>query len=266
MTLLRTLSLAVFVASTGLPGCSLPAASIPDETWRPGEEVGCSRTHGDPGRGAWPKRDQIALRTKLDHGEIAVVSSLGCRVEVLRHCSIDGVLDETARADAVRFERSSGSVLARDLEGACPDATHVIDEATFDTDGHLLHTALRPLTLAGIDLSGTWQGVARQPHGPYQKYDVRFDLRQTGDIVTGTTEIATPDGENWGRMKIEGKIDGTKLYFADVDMLDDDTEFLLQWCMKGGYAVVDPREGRMRGPWRAMACSPGTIDLDRAPR
>ncbi len=267
MTSLRTLSFAVFVTSAGLPGCSLPAASIPDETWRPGEEDGCRpRAHVDPGRGEWPRRDQLALRAKLEQGEVAVVSSLGCRVEVLKHCTIDGELEEQARAQAVRFERASGSVLARDLEGACPDATHVVDEATFDQDGRLLDASLRPLSLAGVDLSGSWEGVARQPYGPFTKYDVRLDLRQTGDVVTGTTEIATPDGENWGRIKLEGKLDGTRLYFADVEMLDEDVDLFLAWCMKGGYAIVDPREGLMKGPWRAMGCSPGTIELDRAPR
>jgi hypothetical protein len=267
MTFLRTLSFAVFVTSAGLSGCSLPAASIPDQTWRPGEEQGCTpRLHGAPSRGDWPKRDQLALRAKLEEGEVAVVSSLGCRVEVLKHCAIDGELEEQSRAHAIRFERASGSLLARDLEGACPDATHVVDEATFDQDGRLLDASLRPLSLAGVDLSGSWEGVARQPYGPYTKYDVRLDLRQTGDVVTGTTEIATPDGENWGRIKLEGKLDGTKLYFADVAMLDEDVDLFLAWCMKGGYAVIDPREGLMKGPWRAMGCSPGTIELDRAPR
>lgn len=241
----------------------MPPASVPTETWRPGEEQTCSPASRDPSRSGWQKRAQLALRAKLDDGEPVVVSALGCRVEVLKHCSLNGEIEEDRAQNATRLSRTSGSILATDLEGACPDATHVVDEATFDESGRLVDVSLRPLSLAGVDLSGTWQGVARQPGGPYDKYDVRFDLRQTGDVVTGTTEIATTDGENWGRLRVEGKIDGTTLYFADVELLDEDIDFFLAWCMKGGFAVVDPREKTMKGPWRAFACMPGSVELER---
>jgi hypothetical protein len=258
------LLLALPLVCIPLAGCDMPPASIPTHSWRPGEEqVTCGPgAFQDPESGAWRARDQRALQAKLERGEPAVVSALGCRVEVLTGCS--------AEADVERVDGEGGAqyfvasdVNARELRGACSGATHVIDHASFSSNGSLRHVSLSALSLDGFDVSGAWQGVMRQPGGPYEIYDVRLDLQQEGDRVTGTSDILTMDGEQWGRLSFEGRLEGTTLYFADVGVVDQEIDLFLAWCMKGGYVVVDPRSRTLRGPWRAFGCLSGSVEATK---
>ncbi len=259
------LALLLVLVALSLTGCfHLPAASIPDRTFRPGDDDRCAPgALVDPRAGAWPKREQRALREALDEGEPVVVSALGCRVDVIPRCTTSGNIEARREGDATTFARGGGGYRALDLRGACPFATHVVDEATFDARGRLVDVSIRELTLEGFDLGGVWRGVLRQPGGPYARYDLRLDLSRRGDLVRGTSEVATVDGDQWGLLRLRGSLRGTTVYFADRGVIDQDISPFLAWCMKGGYAVIDPRAGALRGAWRALACVPGTIEADR---
>ncbi|NUO48249.1 MAG: hypothetical protein HOV80_05250 [Polyangiaceae bacterium] len=248
-----------------IPGCVPVRGSMPAQTWRPGEnEHECRGGAADDATSsAWRERDRLALRAKLERGEAAVVSALGCRVEVLQQCHA-GAPVERAELDGVsHFAVEASGVLAQDLDGACTGATHVVESAAFSQKGRLMTVALAPLSLDGFDVSGTWTGVFRQPGGPYETYELELELVQHGDRVTGSSRVATIDGEYWGNLAFEGRLEGNTLYFADAELVDDNLGIFLDWCMKGGYTVVDPRKGSMGGAWRAFACAPGTLELEQ---
>lgn len=259
-------SLSTAFAALSLTACfHLPPATVPDRTFRSGDDDRCAPgALEDPHAGAWPRREHVALREALDEGEPVVVSALGCRVEVVPRCTTPGSVERSEEGLGATFVRASGSDRALDLRGACPFATHLVDRARFDAEGRLVDVAIHELTLEGFDISGAWKGVLRQPGGPYRRYDVRLDLARTGERVRGTSEVATTDGRQWGELGLRGRVRGTTVYFADTGVIDEDISPFLAWCMKSGYAVIDPRAGAMRGAWRALACVPGSIELEQS--
>ncbi|MEQ9318455.1 MAG: hypothetical protein RIF41_04820, partial [Polyangiaceae bacterium] len=214
----------------------------------------------------WSAAERDALRAQLAHDEPAIVSALGCYVDVLPQCRVDGSYRGTLLdAEVLRLDLGGGPVHADELRGNCEGATHVVSAAA--VDGHdVLSVELAPLSLEGTNLSGTWRGVMRQPGGPYEAYDVRLDIDHDGDRVTGESSLTTTDGAYWGRFRFEGRIDGNAIYFADSELLDEDIGFFLGWCMKGGYLLVDPTRDRLVGPWAAVMCMPGTLSLERDSR
>ena len=177
---------------------------------------------------------------KRQAGELPVASVLGCHLEVLEDCHLS--------ADA------GSPVLASSLTGPCPMATHVLRGET-----------LEALSLADYPLTGTFKGAFTQPKGPYTDYDTTFYLAQNGLVVTGISTIKTRGHDLWGDLEVEGRLSGNVLFFRDVRLLDDNLPIYLAWCIKGGYFVVDPRDGHLHGPAVAPMCEPGTIDLRRVP-
>ncbi|HRN95025.1 MAG: T9SS type A sorting domain-containing protein [Chitinophagales bacterium] len=89
-----------------------------------------------------------------------------------------------------------------------------------------------------LDVSGKWVGKRFQYTADHknvlQTFEYEFDLKQNGDIVTGTTSIS---GENgiFGDMKMRGVISGNKLIFEEYEIV---SENILNegktWCYKVG--------------------------------
>jgi hypothetical protein len=259
-------ALALTFLSAATVACIPMRGTMPTQTWRPGEdERACSPSSlDDASSKAWRDRDRLALRAKLEHGETAVVSALGCRVEVLQQCHANATVRRAELDDVSHFAVKADGVRAQDLDGACAGATHVVEAATMSAMGRFKSVTLAPLSLDGFDLSGTWTGVFRQPGGPYETYEMELEIVQQGDRVTGSSRIATTDGEYWGNLAFEGRLEGSTLFFADAELVDDNLGIFLDWCMKGGYTVVDPEAREMRGAWRAFGCMPGTLELEKA--
>jgi hypothetical protein len=255
----------LLVLAAALGGCIPMRGSMPTQTFRPGEDETSCRPGGleDPDSGAWSERDRLALRSKLQNGDAVVVSALGCRVEVLQQCAAEVDVRRTDLGDVVQYDLDGVNVAAQDLDGACKGATHVVEAASVGAKGTLKHVALAPLTLDDFELTGTWQGVMRQPGGPYEAYNLRLELEQHGSRVRGSSHLGTIDGQYWGHFRFEGRLEGNTLYFADAEVVDEELDIFLEWCMKGGFTVVDPRSGSMRGPWRAFACLPGSVELEK---
>lgn len=261
-SLLR-LALPLLPILTLASGCIPDRGTMPTHTWRAGEQDECRPGMlEDPASGAWRERERLALRARLQQGEPVVVSALGCRVEVLEQCSSGASVRRTKHDGAVHFDVPD-VVHAQDLDGSCEGATHVVEAASVGPKGRLMDLKLAPLSLDGFDVGGTWSGVFRQPGGPYETYELQIELQQHGDRVTGSSRISTIDGEYWGLLAFEGRLEGNRLYFADSELVDDNLGIFLDWCMKGGYTIVDPRSRSMSGPWRAFACMPGSLEVSQ---
>ena len=244
-------------------GCFPMRGSIPTHTFRPGER---EPAFSDVPR--WSPAGLSSLRGHLARGEPVVVSYLGSRADVLGSCVAPGAY----RRVGDRYELDRAPVLAQALTGDCPQATHVVRGAPIDLEGvrderdpQYLRAAveLAPISLGPFDLTGIWRGVMRQPHGPYEVYEAVLRLDHYGERVTGTTHLRTIDGAYHGELRFEGRLEGNVLYFADALRIADDLGILLEWCLKGGYLLVDPRRDRLDGPWRAGMCTPGTLHFAR---
>jgi len=250
-------------------GCFPMRGTMPTHTFRPGESE--SAFGEDAHRDSvprWSPAGLASLRGHLARGEPVVVSYLGDDAEVLVNCVAPGAY----RQIGGRYELDRAPVYVGALTGDCPQATHLVRGAPIDLaavdDEHepgRLRAAveLAPLSLGRYDLTGIWRGVMRQPHGPYEVYDAILEIEHDGERVTGTTSLRTIDGAYRGVLRFEGRLEGNILYFADVLRLDDDFDMFAEWCMKGGYLLVDPRRDRLDGPWRACGCDPGTLHFAR---
>ena len=61
----------------------------------------------------------------------------------------------------------------------------------------------------------------------------------------------------------EKALTGNTIFFADAKLLSDNLTWVLEWCLKGGYMLVDPRTKSIKGSWRAWGCMPGSLELER---
>ncbi len=261
------MTLALMVLSLDMIGCLPNRGTLPERTWRSETpEATCAiESMLDPHDSShWNAVSREAFERALDRGELPVVSALGCRVDVLPRCHAKA----NVRREGRRVELESRTVTARDVEGECTGATHVVRSASMNTSRLPEHVELAPLSLQGFDLTGMWIGAMRQPNGPYEVYDVTLDLVQQGDRVTGETRIVTVDHAYWGRLRFEGRLQGNTLFFADVEIVEDNLGIFLEWCAKGGYMSVDPRDERLSGPWKAgmHAGRPGAATRLRSSR
>jgi hypothetical protein len=261
--LLILTALGLWLALGLLAGCVPIRGRMPTATFHPSERGGApcddpAELRGDPSR--WPAAERNALRAGLQHDEPVIVSALGCHVDVLPQCRVEGSYRLSALQDGVRLDLQRAPVSRADLDGDCEAATHVVSAAEI-VDDELTATELGRLGLDGYRVTGSWRGVMRQPNGPYEVYDMVLDLEQLSDRVRGFSYLSSIDGEYWGRFRFEGKLEGNTLYFADVEILEDNLGIFLAWCMKGGFLLVDPATETMKGPWTAGMCLPGTVEL-----
>jgi hypothetical protein len=251
------------VALVALAGCVPMRGTMPANTWHPTESEDTpptckSESLTDPSSSIWSSSNAVALETALaSKDNQAVVSVLGCKIDVLTKCR-------------------STSPLAKDLEGDCSGATHIAKDRglTAGAGDHAATDAttkrkagekidLTPLSLADYSVTGTWRGVMRQPHGPYEVYNTTLELTHNMDRVAGISRISTVDGQYWGALRFEGRVEGNTIYFADAQVIDDNLGAFLMWCLKGGYLLVDPKSNQLRGPWRAGICQPGTVEVQK---
>lgn len=242
-------------------GCVPLRGTMPTHTWHPDHADAESCTSHDTRQVShWDRRDRIALASMLDADRVVIVSALGCTVEVLTQCRVPGGY---WYAEVGRYDLDRSPVNAAELEGDCQGATHVLSGIHIEEQKDMAFADLTPLSIAGHDLSGKWNGVMRQPHGPYQAYDVVLELQHEDQRVTGVTHVRTIDGAYWGLLKFEGRVEGNTVFFADAQLIGGNTGIFLDWCLKGGYLLADPNAATLRGPWRAFACSPGELELHR---
>jgi len=96
---------------------------------------------------------------------------------------------------------------------------------------------LNAAQVAKLDLNGKWTGKRHQyswdKKSFIETFQYEFDLKQEGDIITGTSTIINSNGE-YADMKLEGVIIGNKLHFAEKEVKSAIRPDGKVWCFKSG--------------------------------
>lgn len=91
--------------------------------------------------------------------------------------------------------------------------------------------------VAKLDVSGKWSGKRNQYSADkktfIESFQYEFDLKQEGNIVTGTSTIINSNGE-YADMQIEGVLVGNKLHFAEKEVKSAIRPEGKVWCFKSG--------------------------------
>lgn len=91
--------------------------------------------------------------------------------------------------------------------------------------------------VARLDVSGKWSGKRNQysldKKSFIESFQYEFDLKQEGDIITGTSTIISSNGE-YADMKLEGVLIGNKLHFAEKEVKSAIRPDGKVWCFKSG--------------------------------
>src|SRR5436190_15261669 len=92
-----------------------------------------------------------------------------------------------------------------------------------------------------LDLSGKWIGKRKQYSADkksfIETFQYEFDLKQEGNIITGTSTIINSNGE-YADMKLEGMIIGNKLHFAEKEVKGAARPDGKIWCFKSGELYI----------------------------
>ena len=123
-----------------------------------------------------------------------------------------------------------------------------------------------------LDLSGKWTGKRKQYAADKKSFieifEYEFDLKQEGNLITGTTTIISSNGE-YADMKVEGMIIGNKLHFAEKEIKAAARPEGKVWCFKSGELnlVKDGDNLKLTGATPSFMevynypCSGGETDL-----
>lgn len=126
-----------------------------------------------------------------------------------------------------------------------------------------------------LDVSGKWIGKRNQYTADkkafIETFEYEFDLKQEGNIVTGTSTIISSNGD-YADMKIEGTIVGNKLHFAEVEVKGAARPDGKIWCFKSGelFFAKDGDNLKLTGATPSymeiynLPCSGGVTDLVKA--
>jgi len=134
-----------------------------------------------------------------------------------------------------------------------------------------------PVTLnaqqvAKLDLSGKWVGKRKQYSEDKKSFieifQYEFDLKQEGNIITGTSTIINSHGE-YADMKLEGMIVGNKFHFAEKEVKSAVRPDGKIWCFKSGELNLTKSGDNLKltGPTPSymemynLPCSGGETDL-----
>lgn len=89
------------------------------------------------------------------------------------------------------------------------------------------------------NISGEWLGEEVEYLDDFKnekgKYNIRFNLIQQGNKVSGTSYITFDNGKSYGLLKIRGLVADNKLYFEEYEVLDQ--KFInpgIVWCLRTG--------------------------------
>jgi hypothetical protein len=91
--------------------------------------------------------------------------------------------------------------------------------------------------LKAVDLTGKYVGKRHQ-FSPDQKsimqsFEYEFNLVQTGDKISGTSTIIKANGD-YADIKLRGMIVGSKLFFEEYEIINQDKDPSMVWCYKSG--------------------------------
>ena len=133
---------------------------------------------------------------------------------------------------------------------------------------------LSPKELKSIDLSGKYVGKRHQftldKKAIMQSFEYEFELKQSGDIITGVSTIIKANGE-YADIKLRGMIIGSKLYFEEYEIINQNKEENMVWCFKSGALSIKKDGDRLKlvgntDSYMAeyyIPCTGGTTDLTK---
>ncbi len=128
--------------------------------------------------------------------------------------------------------------------------------------------------VAKLDLNGKWAGKRQQyswdKKSFIETFEYEFDLKQEGNLVTGTSTIITANGE-YADMKLEGVVIGNKLHFHEYQVEGAIRPEGKVWCFKSGelYFAKDGDNIKLVGATSSYMevynypCSGGFTDLTK---
>jgi len=131
---------------------------------------------------------------------------------------------------------------------------------------------LNATQVAKLDVSGKWSGKRNQyswdKKSFIESFQYEFDLKQDGDIITGTSTIINSNGE-YADMQLEGVLVGNKLHFAEKEVKSAIRPDGKVWCFKSGelYFAKDGDNLKLVGATPSYMevynypCSGGETDL-----
>ena len=103
---------------------------------------------------------------------------------------------------------------------------------------------LNATQVSKLDMTGKWSGKRNQyswdKKSFIESFQYEFDLKQEGDIVTGTSTIISSNGD-YADMKLEGVVVGNILHFREFQVINAIRPQGKLWCFKSGElnVVVD---------------------------
>ena len=96
---------------------------------------------------------------------------------------------------------------------------------------------LNAAQVSKLDLNGKWSGKRMQYSADrksfIETFQYEFDLKQDGDIITGTSTIISANGD-YADMKLEGVLIGNKLHFREYEVKNAIRPTGKIWCFKSG--------------------------------
>lgn len=120
------------------------------------------------------------------------------------------------------------------------------------------------------DMSGEWNGILRQSDGgAANSYYFTLNLKQKGNVITGTSKVAFADKPNfYAIIQLKGKFKDDVLTFVETKIIEQNTFENLEWCIKKAKLnFTFKKDGFcIEGTWSGKTpngdfCAPGTIKL-----
>ena len=133
---------------------------------------------------------------------------------------------------------------------------------------------LNATQVSKLDLTGKWSGKRNQyswdKKSFVESFQYEFDLKQEGDIVTGTSTIISSSGD-YADMKLEGVIVGNKFHFREFEVVNAIRPQGKVWCFKSGELniVKDGDNIKLSGSTSSFMegnnypCSGGQTDITK---
>jgi hypothetical protein len=118
--------------------------------------------------------------------------------------------------------------------------------------------------VAKLDLSGKWVGKRKQYSADKKSFieifQYEFELKQEGNIITGTSTIINSNGE-YADMKLEGVIVGNKFHFAEKEIKAAARPDGKVWCFKSGELYI----GKSGDNIKLMGATPSYMEVYNIP-
>lgn len=120
------------------------------------------------------------------------------------------------------------------------------------------------------DMSGEWNGVLRQTEGGAAgSYYFTLNLKQKGNVITGTSKVAFVDKPNiYAVMELKGKFKDDVLTFSETKIIEQKTYKGLEWCNKKAKLNFTMKKDGfcIEGTWSGKTesgdfCAPGKVKV-----